>query len=490
MSVDCRLCCPDICHKLLLVQWEAVAAAVSQLALCQVSKAAAGAAAFAIPQPLQGHHVTLLQRLLILLQSEVSDAVVANLDRLTAAGETNTCGSSSKSANSSSTAAAVAGVAAAAVHARALLQLLQQPTADVIQKFLDSCGSSQQLQRASSDGQQLSRNSGWQKVGSISNRAFGQQVLQLDILRCLRQRAHDPEAQLFVQMQLRKAGTDAMRLLFGLSQHETVRVYAACTTSAAVLAVAESGGNSSDAAGLLSGLSSGNSSSGLAAGYSTATGCFYLSQGYLAFTNLTSDMHAGEDDAAFAKRVKQQHSNQKVPDVGKQAQQAMGARIAAAAATAAAAGTTGSSSTGLSSKSWWKGVMPSAGSSSGSNSTALTSSTAAVNPGSDITADTTLLIPLATVARLDKVFHKAQDALLVTMLDRSSRVFYDFESVGVRDRLFDEVRLAVMGSNSALDRSLRCMEPTPGRQTTGPALHVSQYLKMLHAQRTGLCVGT
>jgi hypothetical protein len=80
-----------------------------------------------------------------------------------------------------------------------------------------------------------------------------------------------------------------------------------------------------------------------------------------------------------------------------------------------------------------------------------------------LAADTTLLIPLAGVARLDKVYYKAQEALALTMLqDRSSRVFFGFESAAVRDKLHDAVRLAVMGSNTVLDRNLRCCEETVG----------------------------
>jgi hypothetical protein len=80
-----------------------------------------------------------------------------------------------------------------------------------------------------------------------------------------------------------------------------------------------------------------------------------------------------------------------------------------------------------------------------------------------LAADTTLLIPLAGVARLDKVYYKAQEALALTMLqDRSPRVFFGVESAAVRDKLHDAVRLAVMGSNTALDRNLRCCEETIG----------------------------
>ncbi|WIA11377.1 hypothetical protein OEZ85_011498 [Tetradesmus obliquus] len=65
------------------------------------------------------------------------------------------------------------------------------------------------------------------------------------------------------------------------------------------------------------------------------------------------------------------------------------------------------------------------------------------------------------VAGLDKVYHKGQEALALTMqTDRSLRVFYGFECAAVRDKLHDAVRLAVMGSNTALDRNLRCCEET------------------------------
>ncbi|WIA31464.1 hypothetical protein OEZ86_002358 [Tetradesmus obliquus] len=70
-------------------------------------------------------------------------------------------------------------------------------------------------------------------------------------------------------------------------------------------------------------------------------------------------------------------------------------------------------------------------------------------------------MPLADVARLDKVYHKGHDALALTMQpDRSLRVFYGFECAAVRDKLHDAVRLAAMGSNTALDRNLRCCKET------------------------------
>jgi hypothetical protein len=42
-------------------------------------------------------------------------------------------------------------------------------------------------------------------------------------------------------------------------------------------------------------------------------------------------------------------------------------------------------------------------------------------------------------------------------------VFWGFEE-GVRDMAADAVRLAVMGSNGSLDRSLRGMHSTPGKR--------------------------
>jgi hypothetical protein len=50
--------------------------------------------------------------------------------------------------------------------------------------------------------------------------------------------------------------------------------------------------------------------------------------------------------------------------------------------------------------------------------------------------------------------------------DRSLHVFSGFESTAVRDKLHDAVRLAVMGSNTVLDRNLRCCEETVGEQPT------------------------
>lgn len=449
----CRLCCSEVCQKLVMAHWQALLAAVSQAALCQAGTAATAGAA-SIPQPLQEHQVAMLQRLLLVLQSDFCEAVTTGtLESRSSSGGLR-ASSTSWASNSKPAVAAVADIAAAAVHARALLQLLQHPTAVVIQKYLDSSSTSQRVQRACSDREQLTQQ---QSGGSISRKAFGQRPTQLDILRCLRQRTQDPEAQVFVQLQLRKAGTDVMRLLFGLP--EMVKVYAVCTTASA-LGAAGSGDGSSTSSGVLGGI--GRSSSSSVVGYSTASGCLYLSHNHLAFTDMISDVHSDEDDEAFTKWFKKHPLQQKVQassdrsgsrSAGKQAEAGV---TGCSDANPAAAGATGGSSGSLSSKSWWRGVMPSAVS-----STAASAPAAAAAANSQI-ADTTFLIALDSICRLDKVYYKAHDALSITLLERSSQVFYGFESVGVRDRLFDEVRLAVMGSDSALDRNMRLLEPTEG----------------------------
>lgn len=426
---------PAVQRQLVMAYWNALLAAVVKVALCQAGSSVHGrhGSWLLLPQPLQMHHAVLLQQLLAVVQTQVSEMMLAGQQQNAAA------------ALATST---VAGIAAAAVHARSVLQMLLLPTAQLTQRFVQAQNTAQPMQ----------------------------QPTQLDILRCLRQRACDLEAQLFVQQQLHKAGGSIMQLLFGLSAAEAVQVYAACSTTAGSAAGIGAGNKP-----LLAVLGSSSSSSSGVPG--AVSGCIYLSNNYLAFTDLLVDCGSTSSSAdadAIAKRVAK---------AVKQAQAgAMKAGLPAtappppppppsASANPAAARATGSSSSssGLATKSWWKSSLlpPSggSGSSSGSSATAQPQSSAsapatapaAAAAAAAQAADTTLLMPLADVARLDKVYHKGHDALALTMQpDRSLRVFYGFECAAVRDKLHDAVRLAAMGSNTALDRNLRCCKETVG----------------------------
>jgi hypothetical protein len=253
-----------------------------------------------------------------------------------------------------------------------------------------------------------------------------------------------------------------MQLLFGLPAEEAVQVYAACCTSSRP--------------GLGALLNAGSKPLRVALGSSegvpgVVSGCIYLSANYLAFTDLLGDSADGNEDAdAVAKRVAKavEQAQAAAKKTGQPA-------AAAAAANAAAAGATGSSnpSGGLSTRSWWKLQLLSSSDSSSSETAPVapavqqTAAAAGGSPASaaaaKLAADTTVLLPLADVARLDKIYHKGHEALALTMLkDRSLHVFSGFESAAVRDKLHDAVRLAVMGSNTVLDRNLRCCEETVG----------------------------
>lgn len=429
-------------QQLLKAHWQALLDAVLQLALCQAGSSVQGVNLAGL-QLLQLQHVVLLQQLLLVLQTEVCQAMVGHspfsqLEHLLAGSSATSAlpgpgGSQMRGCSSGEAVSAIEGVAVAAVRARTVLQLLLQPTTEVIQQFLDM-----------------------QRQGPVVAGANGSsnQLTRVDVLRCLRQRVSDPEARVFLHMQLRKAGSDVMGLLFGLPAAETVQVFASCTTAAGT-GVACSGGST---AGKLGSLRTAFGNSSATAG--VAAGCLYLSAGHLAFTDLVADSHTDEDDGTFATRM------------GKLARQmgspSLAPRKAAAAvesATAgAAAGPTGSSgSPGLGTKPWWKN---SSGSTSGSATATQQLQAADAVPASAVAADTTFMIPLSSVARLDKIYYKAEDALAVTMLDRSSRVFHGFESAAVRDELHNAVRLTVMGTNTPLDRSLRCFEDTVG-ETVG-----------------------
>jgi hypothetical protein len=423
-----------------MAHWNALLAAVVKVALCQAGSTVHGRhGSWLLPQPLEMHHTVLLQQLLVLLQTHVSELM------LQGAGQ-------SAAAAAAAAASTVEGVAAAAAPARSILRMLLLPTSELMQRFTSLQKTPQQTQ----------------------------QPTQLDILRCLRQRACDLEAQLFVQRQLHTAGGSIMQLLFGLPAQEAVQVYASCSTVAGLGASTTAGAKSSMPLRAALGSSSGVPN--------IASGCIYLSANYLAFTDLLSDCSSSSSEGtdAIAKRVakavKQAQAGAK--KAGQPATTTAAATAAAdleppATTSTAAAGPTGGSSAsgGLATKSWWKSsLLPSSGSSNSSTvpaaaqqtapapGSASTGATAAAAAAAALAADTTLLFPTAGVARLDKVYYRAQGALALTMLqDRSSRVLFGFESAAVRDKLHDAVRLAVMGSNTALDRNLRCCEETVGK---------------------------
>ncbi|MEW5305361.1 MAG: hypothetical protein WDW36_007904 [Sanguina aurantia] len=75
--------------------------------------------------------------------------------------------------------------------------------------------------------------------------------------------------------------------------------------------------------------------------------------------------------------------------------------------------------------------------------------------------DTTLLISLRDVERLDSTFQASGQALTLTMLSRTAHVLYGFEA-HVRDQLIQAIRLHVMGTDTCLDRCLRGLEGTQG----------------------------
>jgi hypothetical protein len=427
----CSCCCPDVKQQLLMAHWHALLAAVVMVALCQAGSSVHWRhGSWLLPQPLEMHHAVQLQQLLAVVQTQVSELML---------GEHQQNGAAALAAST------VTRVAAAAVHARSVLQMLLLPTAQLTQRFTETQNTAQPMQ----------------------------QPTQLGILRCLRQRACDLEAQLFVQQQLHRAGGSIMQLLFGLPAEEAVQVYAACSTIA--------GSGASSAAGSKPLLAVLGSSGGSVPG--VASGCIYLSANYLGFTDLRGDCKqagSGEDADAIAKRVAKA-VKQAQAGATKAGQPAAPSTAAATAANTAAAGAIGGSNApgGLATKSWWKSsLLPSSGGSSSSSSSGgvlpaagqQTSAAAAVPAGTPaaaaaaaLAADTTLLMPLADVARLDKVYHKGHEALALTMLkDRSSRLLFGFESAAVRDELHDAVRLAVMGSNTVLDRNLRCCEETVG----------------------------
>ncbi len=74
--------------------------------------------------------------------------------------------------------------------------------------------------------------------------------------------------------------------------------------------------------------------------------------------------------------------------------------------------------------------------------------------------DFSLLLPLEQIVRLDKVFLREREALMVTLADKTSHTFQNFDE-GVRDAFVDHVRLHVMGTESPLDRNLRGRAATP-----------------------------
>uniref|UniRef100_A0A383V8Q0 Uncharacterized protein n=1 Tax=Tetradesmus obliquus TaxID=3088 RepID=A0A383V8Q0_TETOB len=436
-----RSCCPAVKRQLVMAYWNALLAAVVKVALCQAGSSVHGrhGSWLLLPHLLQMHHAVLLQQLLAVVQTQVSEMMLGGQQHNAAA------------ALAPST---VAGIAAAAVHARSVLQMVVLPTAQLTQRFVQVQNTAQPIQ----------------------------QPTQLDIMRCLQQRACDLEAQLFVQQQLHNAGGSIMQLLFGLPASEAVQVYAACSTTAG-----SAGGIGAGNKPVLAALGSSSSSSSSSSSVPGAVaGCIYLSASYLAFTDLLTgcDSTSSSTDAdAIAKRVAKavKQAQAGAMKAGQPATMLPPPPAStAAAANPAAAGATGSnSSSGLATKSWWKSsLLPSSGGSSSGSSSGSSAVPAAGQPHSStsapasvssssaaaaaaLAADTTLLVPLADVARLDKVYHKGQEALALTMqTDRSLRVFYGFECAAVRDKLHDAVRLAVMGSNTALDRNLRCCEET------------------------------
>jgi hypothetical protein len=419
-----------------MAHWDALLAAMVRVGLCQAGSAVHSRhGSWLLPQPLDMQHTVLLQQLLVLLQTHVSDMMLEGQGQVEAAVA----------------AATVQSAATAAAHARSVLQMLLLPTAQLVQRFTV-------LEKVPQETQPPS---------------------QLDILRCLRQRACDMEAQLCVQQQLHSAGGSIMQLLFGLPAEEAVQVYASCSTFAGSGASTGACTKSSMPVRAVLGSSLGVPGAAL--------GCVYLSTHHLAFTDLLLDCSSSsgsEDTDAIAKRVAKaiKQAQAKVNKTAQPAATAKAPMALGAVSNPAAAGTTGGSSAsgGLATKSWWKtSLLPSSGSSSNSGAVPAavaqqtspapdTASTAAAAAAATLAADTTLLIPLAGVARLDKVYYKAQDALALTMLqDRSSRVFWGFESAAVRDKLHDAVRLAVMGSDTVLDRNLRCFEETVGECLAG-----------------------
>ncbi|KAK9814684.1 hypothetical protein WJX72_009768 [[Myrmecia] bisecta] len=75
--------------------------------------------------------------------------------------------------------------------------------------------------------------------------------------------------------------------------------------------------------------------------------------------------------------------------------------------------------------------------------------------------DSTVLLPLAQVVRMDKVFCRRSRALALTMFDKSLHTFYGFAGDG-RDAAESLIRVHVMGNGSLLDLSLRGLASTLG----------------------------
>lgn len=115
-----------------------------------------------------------------------------------------------------------AAAAEGASKARLLLRVLGEPTGVVLQRYLEAM---EQLQRPQQQQPQSSHACNSSSSSSTGNTSSSSSRLSLlDLVRVLRQRGGDPEAAMFLQMQLRKAGAALMQLLFELSADEQVQV--------------------------------------------------------------------------------------------------------------------------------------------------------------------------------------------------------------------------------------------------------------------------
>lgn len=156
-----------------------------------------------------------------------------------------------------------------------------------------------------------------------------------------------------------------------------------------------------------------------ATGAGSTAGTLFLSPHYVVFTDLLGEHHTpgGDDDAFHRSAIAQVSST-----------------LAQAAATPAA--------------SWWR---PYTG-----------APAAAAGAGASVAPDTTLLLPLTHVVRMDRTWGpRGSEALALTLADKGSHLLWGFES-GVAAMVHQAVRLAVMGSDSHLDRYLRGQGATPG----------------------------